>query len=82
VKLTEYEKDKLMVFEVYECADCFAVGNIGKAICYSVGGNIAGSIKVWLGREVGFIESKCVAKGDPCCEFRFNLTMKGGDWEH
>jgi predicted hydrocarbon binding protein len=82
VKLTKYEKDKLIVFEVYECADCFAVGNIGQAICYSVGGNMAGTLQAALDREVGFIESKCTAKGDPCCEFRFSLKMEVDEWEH
>jgi predicted hydrocarbon binding protein len=79
MKLTKYEKDKLIVFEVHECADCFAVSNIGKAICYSIGGNIAGSLEAALAREVGCIESKCIANGDSCCEFRFNLKMKADE---
>jgi predicted hydrocarbon binding protein len=76
VKLTKFEKDNLVVFEVYECSDCFAVGNIGKALCYSVGGNIAGTLEAALGREVGFTEPKCYGKGDPCCEFRYTISKR------
>lgn len=76
MKVVEYQKGKLIVAEVRECADCFDVKNMGKPICYSVGGNLAGSLESALGRQLGFVESKCVAKGDSCCEFRFNFSEK------
>jgi predicted hydrocarbon binding protein len=73
INVVEYQKNKSILVEVRECADCFDVDIIGKAVCYSIGGYIAGSLEVWLGRELGFLESKCVAKGDSLCEFRFNF---------
>jgi predicted hydrocarbon binding protein len=76
IKVVEYQKDKIMVVEVRECADCFDIDNIGKAVCYSIGGNIVGSMEVALGRDLGFIESKCVAKGDSYCEFKLNFLGK------
>ena len=72
IDVVDYEKGKLIVVQVRECADCFDVENIGRTICYSVGGNLAGSLEVALGRKLGFVESKCIAKGDSLCEFRFN----------
>jgi hypothetical protein len=74
VNVVEYQKHKLIVVEVRECADCFDVGNIGKAICYSIGGNIAGTLEVSFGRKLGLVESKCYAKGEECCEFRYTFS--------
>ena len=74
VNVVEYQKNKLIVVEVRECADCFDMDNIGKAVCYSIGGNIAGTLEVAVGRELGFVESKCCAKGDAYCEFRYTLS--------
>jgi predicted hydrocarbon binding protein len=74
IDLTEYEKDKLFVFQIGECADCYGFGNLGMNVCYYGGGAIAGVLEALLGRSVGFIESKCYGKGDPCCEFRYNLS--------
>jgi predicted hydrocarbon binding protein len=31
---------------------------------------------------VGSVESRCTAKGDSCCEFRYGLEMAGDEWEH
>ena len=73
LSVVEYVRDKLIVVEVCECSDCFDIENIGKAICYSIGGNIAGSLEVALDRQLGFVETKCVAKGDSWCEFKFNI---------
>jgi predicted hydrocarbon binding protein len=76
LSVVECVKDKLIVVEVHECSDCFDIGNIGKPICYSIGGNIAGSLEIALDRELGFVETKCIAKGDTTCEFRFSIRKK------
>jgi len=74
MKITHFEKDKQIVVEVEECAECFAAGNIGRPVCYFLGGNIAGALQASLNWPVGCVESRCVAKGDPCCEFRYTLS--------
>lgn len=74
IELTEYEKDKLVVFQIEECADCYGIGNLGTNVCYYSGGAIAGILEDLFGKSVGFIESKCYAKGDSCCEFRYNIS--------
>lgn len=76
IELTEYEKDKLVVFQIEECADCYGIGNLGMNVCYYGGGAIAGVLEDLLGRSVGFIESKCYAKGDSCCEFSYDISRK------
>lgn len=79
IKLTEFEKDKLIVCQIEECAECYGIGNIGMNVCYYNAGAIAGILETLFGRSVGFLESKCYAKGDPCCEFRYNLSEKVGN---
>ncbi len=71
--LTEFRKDKLIVFQVEECFSCYGITNIGKPICYYTGGALAGFIESLLRKNVAFVESKCYAKGDSCCEFRYRL---------
>lgn len=77
--LTEFEKDKLLVYQVEECADCCGIRDIGESICYFTGGVIAGALEHSLGKKVGSVESKCTAKGDSCCEFRYSLEMTGDE---
>jgi predicted hydrocarbon binding protein len=82
LQLSQYEKDKLMVLQVGECAECFSLPNVGKALCYYTGGDLAGSMEAILGGRVGFVESKCHAKGDQLCEFRSSLMIDVDGWEH
>jgi predicted hydrocarbon binding protein len=82
LQLSQYEKDKLMTVQVNECAECFGLPKIGKALCHYVGGDLAGSMESILGRRVGFAESKCLANGDQVCEFRSSLKIEVGEWEH
>jgi hypothetical protein len=76
IKLTEFEKDKLVVCQIEECAECYGIGNLGMTVCYFGGGAIAGILEELLERSVGFVESKCYAKGDACCEFRYNILKR------
>jgi predicted hydrocarbon binding protein len=72
--LTEFEKDKLIVFQVEECFSCYGITNIGKPICYYTGGALAGFVEGVLQKDAAFVESKCYANGDSCCEFRYNIS--------
>jgi predicted hydrocarbon binding protein len=80
IKVVEYQKDRSIIVEVRECADCFDIENIGKAVCYSVAGNMAGTLEIALNKQLGFVESKCIAKGDSWCEFKFNV-LNFDEWE-
>jgi predicted hydrocarbon binding protein len=72
--ITKFEKDKLIVYEVRECADCYGIRDLGRSICYFTGGVIGGALEYSLGRKIGFVEPKCRANGDPCCELRYSLV--------
>ena len=81
LQLSQYERNKLIVFQVDECAECFALPDIGKPVCYYTAGDLAGSIETVLSRKVGFVESKCRAKGDQICEFRSIFKVEVDEWE-
>jgi predicted hydrocarbon binding protein len=73
LRMTEYSKGKLIVFQVQECAECFGIRDMRRAICYFVGGKLAGATQSSFQREVGLVETKCAAQGDPYCEFRLSF---------
>jgi len=74
IKMTRYERGKLLMFQVEECVSCTGLPNLGESICYYLGGQLAGAIEVVLGENVGFIETMCQAKGDSLCEFKCNIA--------
>jgi hypothetical protein len=73
VKMVRYEKDMLFVFQAEECASCTGLPNLGESVCYYVGGQVAGAMETAIGKNVGFVEAMCQAKGDSLCEFRCNI---------
>jgi predicted hydrocarbon binding protein len=73
INMTRFEKDMLIVFQVQECASCTGLPNLGESVCYYLGGQLAGALEVALSKNVGFVETKCQAKGDTLCEFRCNV---------
>lgn len=66
-----YFDDRAKVFRTRdaECDEASGVPNIGKHACFYEGGTIAGTTEAALGRPVNVFETKCVANGDPDCEF-------------
>jgi predicted hydrocarbon binding protein len=73
INMVEYEKGKRLAFQVEECVSCTGLPNLGESVCYYLGGQLAGAIEVIIGKPVGWIETKCQAKGDPYCEFKFTV---------
>jgi predicted hydrocarbon binding protein len=73
INMIKYEKDKLLVFQVEECVSCTGLPNLGESICYYLGGQLAGAIESIIGKNVAFVETKCQAKGDSLCEFKYNI---------
>jgi len=78
LKLVTYEKNKLVVIQVEECADCTGMLNLGRSICYFVGGEITGAVEVAVGKSLAYVETRCTAKGDQCCEFRLTVLQEQG----
>ncbi|MBU5557894.1 MAG: V4R domain-containing protein [Candidatus Aenigmatarchaeota archaeon] len=66
-----YFDDRAKVFRARdaECDEASGLPNIGKRICFYEGATIAGTTETALGRPVNVFETKCVAAGDPDCEF-------------
>lgn len=73
IDLTQFKKDKLAVYQVNECADCYGIRDLEKSICHFIGGVIAGALEYALKKTVGFVETMCQAKGDSCCEFTYTI---------
>jgi hypothetical protein len=73
INMVRYDKDSLLMFQVEECVSCTGLPNLGEAVCYYLGGQLAGAIGAVLGKNVGFVETKCQAKGDSLCEFKCSI---------
>lgn len=73
INLVRYEKDKLLIFQVEECVDCTGIPNLGESLCYYLGGELAGAIEIIIGKNLGFVETKCQARGDSLCEFKYTI---------
>ncbi|MCL1075902.1 sigma-54-dependent Fis family transcriptional regulator [Shewanella dokdonensis] len=54
-------------------------GKADEPACWTLMGYASGYESFKFGREVYFIEDKCVAKGDPYCRIRGNFKEKWGD---
>jgi predicted hydrocarbon binding protein len=76
IKLTEFKKDKLYVYQVEECSDCWGIKDLNKSVCHFIGGVIAGALEYSLKKTVGFAETMCRAKGDSCCEFKYTIIKE------
>jgi predicted hydrocarbon binding protein len=76
IELTEFKKDRLCVYRVEECSDCWGIKDLNKSVCHFIGGVIAGALEYSLKRTVGFVETMCTAKGDSCCEFRYTIIQE------
>jgi len=63
------ERAKVFRTRDAECDEASGFPNIGKRVCFYEGAAIAGTTETALGRPVNVFETKCVANGDPDCEF-------------
>ncbi|WXG46560.1 MAG: V4R domain-containing protein [Candidatus Atabeyarchaeum deiterrae] len=73
INMVKYEKGKLLVFQVEECVSCSGLPNLGESVCYYLGGQLCGAIEIIIGKSLAFVETKCQAKGDTCCEFKYTV---------
>ncbi len=70
VELAEYDPFATkIVVKMYDSVECGAFRGSGKAMSQLVRGYISGLLSGLIGREIRLIETKCIAKGDPYCEF-------------
>ena len=71
--VTETENDFL--YTIHRCPVCWGRKNLDKPVCYIAVGLLQEGLK-WLsgGNEFRVVETKCVAMGDPVCEFTIQKT--------
>jgi hypothetical protein len=61
----EHRRAKLKLDEGFECTDV----NSGSTACNFIRGHLAGVLSTFFGSEVKAVETRCISKGDPYCEF-------------
>ena len=63
------QSDKQIVIDVFECATCSGIPNIGKAVCQFEAGVIGGALEKILRKKTNVLETKCWGLGDKVCRF-------------
>ena len=58
-----------IVLRLYDSFECKVFRDIGRPASQFIRGHLSGLLSGLLGAEVRAIETKCIAKGDPYCEF-------------
>ncbi len=67
---TVEERDHEFIWSIHKCPCCWGRSDVDKPVCFIAAGLLQESLK-WVsgGNEFRVNESKCVALGDPVCEF-------------
>lgn len=67
---TTEEKEDHFVYTIHRCPVCWGRSGSDKPVCGIAVGLLQGGLK-WVsgGNEFSVVETKCVAMGDPVCEF-------------
>lgn len=73
---TSFEEGNEMVYQMSNCSVCFGRPKNNHTTCHLTIGAMQGILQRVTGREEHqVVESLCVSKGDPYCEFR--ITIQG-----
>ena len=75
---TVEEADAEFIYTIHRCPVCWGRSGLDKPVCYVAVGLLQEGLK-WLsgGHEFRVNESKCIAMGDPTCEFVIQKTPIG-----
>lgn len=67
---TVQEYDDEFVYTIHRCPVCWGRSGLDKPVCFIATGLLQGSLK-WVsgGLEFRVTETKCIAMGDPTCDF-------------
>jgi len=60
--------------KVDECVSCAGISKVSAPICHFEAGMVGGIVKVFLGRSIRAVETKCSAIGDNTCEVAVTIT--------
>ena len=69
-QLTSTDTGDYLVYQIENCSACFGRPKTDHTVCHITVGAIQGILR-WAcnGEDRQVVESLCIAKGDPCCEF-------------
>ena len=72
---TVVEGENAFIYTIHRCPVCWGRKNLDKPVCFIAVGLLQEGLK-WLsgGNEFRVNESKCIAMGDPTCEFIIQKT--------
>jgi predicted hydrocarbon binding protein len=72
---TVHEEDDVFVYTIHRCPVCWGRSDSDKPVCFIATGLLQEGLK-WVsgGNEFRVNESKCVAMGDPVCDFTIQKT--------
>ncbi len=67
---TVEERENEFVYTIHKCSECYGRHGLDKPVCFIAVGLLQESLK-WVsgGNEFRVNESRCMAMGDPVCEF-------------
>ncbi len=71
---SENIKEDEVVVKVRECMMCSNLANVGRPLCYIVGGILSGFIENEIKTGVQVYENKCVTMGYDYCEFIIKIS--------
>ncbi|NLG71780.1 MAG: 4-vinyl reductase [Chloroflexi bacterium] len=77
-KTSVQERENDFVYTIHRCPVCWGRSGVDKPVCYVAVGLLQEGLK-WLsgGNEFRVNEARCVAMGDPTCDFIINKTPIG-----
>ena len=64
----DHKRAKLKLEKGFECTGM----NTGKPESNFIRGHLAGVLSAYFGSEVKAVETRCISKADPCCEFEIS----------
>ncbi len=73
VEILEFSGDSFRVRAAHTYGEEFP-GRSGSPVCHLISGLLSGFMSARLGRRVVVLETSCVARGDPYCEFSGRVT--------
>ena len=70
IELVKFDIDRPeLIIRVYGSIECSAFKGLGKPASHFMRGHLSGLLSSLLDTNITLIETKCIAKGDPYCEF-------------
>ncbi|MBN2256642.1 MAG: hypothetical protein JW704_02310 [Anaerolineaceae bacterium] len=72
-EVSSFDTKDAIIYQITNCSICFGRPKVDHAVCHMTAGIIQEALN-WVseGKEYQVLETACMAKGDPYCEFRIS----------